>query len=268
MTPELLDYPPTRYMSPYSQPVPTHQDGMGYDDSESTILPRQRLQQNFQRSYTPLTGSNNGLSFASRHTPEPESQSFEMQPRKAATPEPFEQQLPPRQHSTSAASGGYVAFNPSFTLAAAAPSFTLPERSITNPPEITRSTVAAGPQRSATAPPEAYDGLIDEYRVRPQDDRRQMPGRSAIATPSQRPVAPMRSASIAPYQAYQVLGRSVSTAPLQPLHEVPVRSATSVPSQRPVVPIRSATAVPHQPYEVPGRSATAAPSQHYNTQGW
>ncbi|KAI4746548.1 hypothetical protein E4T50_03106 [Aureobasidium sp. EXF-12298] len=269
-TPEPLDYPPTRFMSPYPQSVPTHQEGMDYNDSESIILPRQRPQQNFQRSYTPLTGTNNGLSFASRHTPEPEFQSFEMQPRKAATPEPFEQQSQPQhqQRSASAASGGYVAFNPSFTLAAAAPSFMPPDRSTTSPPEIARPAVAAGPQRSATAPPEAYDGLIDEYRIRPQDSHRQMPGRSATATPSQRPVAPMRSASTAPYQAYQVPGRSASTAPLQPLHEVPVRSATATPGQRPVVPARSATAVPRQPYGIPGRSATAAPGQQYHTQEW
>ncbi|KAG9566577.1 hypothetical protein KCU86_g17244, partial [Aureobasidium melanogenum] len=267
-TPEPLDYPPTRFMSPYPQSVPTHQEGMDYNDSESTILPRQRPPQNFQRSYTPLTGTNNGLSFVSRHTPEPEFQSFEMQPRKAATPEPFEQQPQHQQRSASAACGGYVAFNPSFTLAAAAPSFMPPERSTTSPPEIARPAVAAGPQRSATAPPEAYDGLIDEYRIRPQDSHRQMPGRSAAATPSQRPVAPLWSASTAPYQAYQVPGRSVSTAPLQPLQEVPVRSATAIPSQRPVVPARSATAVPRQPYEVPGRSATAAPGQQYHTQEW
>ncbi|KAG9513918.1 hypothetical protein KCV07_g8439, partial [Aureobasidium melanogenum] len=269
-TPEPLDYPPTRFMSPYPQSVPTHQEGMDYNDSESIILPRQRPQQNFQRSYTPLTGTNNGLSFASRHTPEPEFQSFEMQPRKAATPEPFEQQSQPQhqQRSASAASGGYVAFNPSFTLAAAAPSFMPPDRSTTSPPEIARPAVAAGPQRSATAPPEAYDGLIDEYRIRPQDSHRQMPGRSVTATPSQRPVAPMRSASTAPYQAYQVPGRSACTAPLQPLHEVPVRSATAIPGQRPVFPARSATAVPRQPYEIPGRSATAAPGQQYHTQEW
>ncbi|KAH0404768.1 hypothetical protein KCU89_g795, partial [Aureobasidium melanogenum] len=267
-TPEPLDYPPTRLMSPYPQSVPTHQEGMDYNDSESIILPRQRPQQNFQRSYTPLTGTNNGLSFASRHIPEPEFQSFEMQPRKAATPEPFEQQSQPQhqQRSASAASGGYVAFNPSFTLAAAAPSFMPPDRSTTSPPEIARPAVAAGPQRSATAPPEAYDGLIDEYRIRPQNSHRQMPGRSVTATPSQRPVAPTRSASTAPYQAYQVPGRSASTAPLQSLHEVPVRSATAIPGQRPVVPARSATAVPRQPYEIPGRSATAAPGQQYHTQ--
>lgn len=267
-TPEPLDYPPTRFMSPYSQHAPMYQEGMDYDDAESTILPRQRPQQNFQRSYTPLTGVNNGLSFASRHTPEPESQSFEMQPRKAVTPEPFEQQLQHQPRSASAASGGYVAFNPSFTLAAAAPSFAPPDRSTTSPPEIARPTVAAGPQRSATAPPEAYDGLIEEYRVRPQDIRREMPSRSATTIPSQRPVAPMRSTSTAPYQAYQVPGRSASTAPLQPLYESPVRSATALPNQRPVVPTRSATAVPRQPYEVPGRSATAGPGQQYRTQEW
>ncbi|KAG9566670.1 hypothetical protein KCU86_g17202, partial [Aureobasidium melanogenum] len=267
-SPEPLYYPPARFMSPHPQSVPTHQEGMDYNNSESTILPRQRPQQNFQRSYTPLTGTNNGLSFASRHAPEPEFQSFEMQPRKAATPEPFEQQPQHQQRSTSAASGGYVAFNPSFTLAAAAPSFIPPDRSTTSPPEIARPAVAAGPQRSATAPPEAYDGLIDEYRVRPKDSRHQMPGRSATAAPDQWPVASMRSASTAPYQAYQVPGRSASTAPLQPLHEVPVRSATAIPSQRLVVPARSATAVPRQPYEIPGRSATAAPGQQYYTQEW
>lgn len=267
-TPEPSDCPPARFMSPYSQHLPTQQEGMDYDDPESTILPRQRRQQNFQRSYTPLTGVNNGLSFASRHTPEPESQSFEMQPRKAVTPEPFEQQLQHQPRSTSAASEGYVAFNPSFTLAAAASSFALPDRSTTSPPEIARPTVAAGPQRSATAPPEAYDGLIEEYRVRPQDGRREMPSRSATAISSQRPVAPMRSTSTAPYQAYQVPGRGASTTPLQPLYESSVRSATALPSQRPVVPARSATAVPRQPYEVPGRSATAGPGQQYRTHEW
>ncbi|KAK6003243.1 hypothetical protein QM012_001088 [Aureobasidium pullulans] len=262
-TPEPLEYPPTRFMSPYPQHDLLHQENMDYDDAESTLLPQQSLQQNFQRSHTPLTGIN-GLSFASRHTPEPEAQSFEMQPRKAVTPEPFEH----GQRSASAASGAYVAFNPSFTLAAAAPSFTPPDRSTTSPPEVARPQVANGFQRSATAPPEAYDGLIDEYRIRPQDVRREAPSRSATAIPGQRLVAPVRSASTAPYQAYQVPGRSTSTAPLQPLHEVPVRSAPAIPSQRPVVPARSATTVPRHPYKVSSRSATAAPGQQYRTQEW
>ncbi|CAD0115247.1 unnamed protein product [Aureobasidium uvarum] len=281
-----MNYPPTRFMTPYSQTTPTHQERMEYDDEENTALPQQRPQQNFQRSYTP--GINNELSFASRHAPEPEIQSFEMQPRTAVMPEPFER-------SASAASGGYVAFNPSLTLAAAAPSFTPPDRSITSPPEIARPSLAAGPQRSATAPPEAYDGLIDEYRPRPQNDRRDMSGRSATAAPSQRHVRPMRSAYTAPYQPHEIPGRSASTAPyqmyespsrsastapyqqissrsastapLQPLYETPARSATETPSQRSVVPTRSATAAPRQPYEVPGRSATAAP-QHYRSQEW
>ncbi|KAI4721468.1 hypothetical protein E4T48_02307 [Aureobasidium sp. EXF-10727] len=172
-----MDYPPTRFMTPYSQTMPTHQGTMEYDDLGSTISSQQRPQHNLQRPFTPLTGINNGLSFASRHTPEPENQSFEMQPRTAVMPEPFER-------SASAASGGYVAFNPSFTLAAAAPSFTPPDRSTTSPPEIARPLLAAGPQRSATAPPEAYDGLIDEYHPGPQHGRREMPGRSATAIPS------------------------------------------------------------------------------------
>jgi hypothetical protein len=205
------------------------------------------------------------MSLPSRHTPKPEIQSFEMQPR---MPESFEQQQPHQQRSASAASGGYLAFNPSLTLAAAAPSFQPPSRSTTSPPEIARPSVAAGPQRSATAPPEAYDGLIEEYRAHPQYSRREIPGRSATATPSQRSAVPSRSASTAPYQPYEIPGRSASAAPLQPVYEVPVRSATAVPTQRSLVPARSATAAPLRPHDVPGRSATAAPGQQYRAQEW
>lgn len=269
-TPEPMDYPTTRYMSPHPQTMPMRQEGMGYDNMQSTALPRQRLQQDLQRSYTPMSRMDSDMSLASRRAPQPEIQSFEMQTRTTAMPEqPFEhQQPPPPPRSASAASGGYVAFNPSFTLAAAAPSFTPPDRSTTSPPDIVRPSVAAGPQRSATAPPEAYDGLIDEYRGHPQHNRLDMPGRSATATPSQRPTAPSRSASTAPYQPYGIPSRSASTAPLQPLYEVPTRSATALPTQRHAVPARSATAAPLRPYEVPGRSASAAPGQQYRTQEW
>jgi hypothetical protein len=259
-TPEPMDYPATRFMSPHPQ-------NMGYDDMQSTLLPRQRPQQDFQRSYTPMARMDSEMSLSSRRTPKPEIQSFEMQTRTTAMPEPFEQQQSHPPRSASAASGGYVAFNPSFTLAAAAPSFTPPDRSTTSPPEIARPSVAAGPQRSATAPPEAYDGLIEEYRAHPQYNRREMPGRNATAAPSQRSAAPSRSTSTAPYQPYGVPSRSTSTAPLQPLYEVPARSATALPTQRHVVPARSATAAP-RPYEIPGRSASAAPGQQYRTQGW
>jgi hypothetical protein len=260
--PEPMDYPTTRFM----QNMPMHQENMSYDDRQSTALPRQRPQQDFQRSYTPMARMDSEMSMSSRHTPKPEIQSFEMQPRVTAMPEPFEQQN--QQRSASAASGGYLAFNPSFTLAAAAPSFTPPNRSTTSPPEIARPSIAAGLQRSATAPPEAYDGLIDEYRSHPQYNRRETPDRSATATPSQRSAVPSRSASTAPYQPYGIPGRSASAAPLQPLYEVPARSATAAPTQRQMVPARSATAVPSRPHEVPGRSATAAPGQQYRTQDW
>jgi hypothetical protein len=262
-TPEPMDYPTTRFM----QNMPTHQENMSYDDRQSTALPRQRPQQNLQRSYTPMARMDSEMSMSSRRTPKPEIQSFEMQPRATAMPEPFEQQHQ-QQRSASAASGGYLAFNPSFTLAAAAPSFSPPNRSTTSPPEIARPFMANGPQRSATAPPEAYDGLIDEYRSHPQYNRCEMPGRSATATPSQRSAVPNRSTSTAPYQPYDMPGRSTSAAPLQPLYEVPARSATAVPTQRQMVPVRSATAAPSRPYEVPGRSATAAPGQQYRTQDW
>lgn len=241
---------------------------MGYDNTQSTTLPRQRPQQDFQRSYTPMSRMDSDMSLSSRRAPKPEIQSFEMQTRTTAMPEPFEHQQQPPPRSASAASGGYVAFNPSFTLAAAAPSFTPPDRSTTSPPEIARPSVAAGPQRSATVPPEAYDGLIDEYRGQPQYNRREMPGRSATATSSQRSAPPSRSASTAPYQPYGAPSRSASTAPLQPLYEVPTRSATALPTQRHAVPARSATAAPLRPYEVPGRSASAAPGQQYRTQEW
>jgi hypothetical protein len=261
-TPEPMDYPTTRFVLN----MPMHQENMTYDDRQSTEPPRQRPQQDFQRSYTPMSRMNSEMSMSSRRTPKPEIQSFEMQPRVTAMPEPFEQQN--QQRSASAASGGYLAFNPSFTLAAAAPSFTPPNRSTTSPPEIARPSMAAGPQRSATAPPEAYDGLIDEYRSHPQYNPRETPDRSATATPSQRSAVPSRSASTAPYQPYGIPGRSASAAPLQPLYEVPARSVTAAPTQRQMVPARSATAVPSRPYEVPGRSATAAPGQQYRTQDW
>jgi len=267
-TPEPMDYPTTRFMSPHPQ-MPMHQESLGYDSMQSNALPRQRPQQDFQRSYTPMSRMDSDMSLSSRRAPNPESQSFEMQTRTTAMPEPFEhQQVQPPPRSASAASGGYVAFNPSFTLAAAAPSFTPPDRSTTSPPEIARPSVAAGPQRSATAPPEAYDGLIDEYRGHPQYNRREVPGRSATATPSQRLAVPGRSASTAPYQPYGLPSRSTSTAPLQPLYEVPTRSATALPTQRHAVPARSATAAPLRPHDIPGRSASAAPGQQYRTQEW
>jgi hypothetical protein len=265
LTPEPIDYPTTRYMSNHPQNIPMHQENMIYDDMRSTASTRQRPQLGPQRSYTPLARMDSEMSLPSRHTPKPEIQSFEMQPR---MPEPFEQQQPRQQRSASAASGGYLAFNPSLTLAAAAPSFQPPSRSTTSPPEIARPSVAAGPQRSATAPPEAYDGLIEEYRAHPQYSRREIPGRSATATPSQRSAVPSRSASTAPYQPYEIPGRSASAAPLQPVYEVPVRSATAVPTQRSLVPARSATAAPLRPHDVPGRSATAAPGQQYRAQEW
>lgn len=266
-TPEPMDYPTTRFMSPHPQNMPMRQESMGYDNMQSTALPRQRPQQDFQQSHTPMSRMDSDMSLSSRRAPKPEVQSFEMQTRITAMPEPFEhQQQPPR--SASAASGGYVAFNPTFTLAAAAPSFTPPDRSVTNPPEIARPSIAAGPQRSATAPPEAYDGLIDEYRGHPQYNRRVMPGRSATATPSQRPTVPGRSASTAPYQPYGAPSRSTSTAPLQPLYEVPTRSATALPTQGHAISARSATAAPLRPYEVPGRSSSAAPGQQFRTQEW
>ncbi|KAH0291718.1 hypothetical protein M436DRAFT_71977 [Aureobasidium namibiae CBS 147.97] len=212
-TPEPMDYPTTRFMSPHPQ-MPMHQESLGYDNMQSTALPRQRPQQDFQRSYTPISRMDSDMSLSSRRAPNPESQSFEMQTRTTAMPEPFEhQQVQPPPRSASAASGGYVAFNPSFTLAAAAPSFTPPDRSTTSPPEIARPSVAAGSQRSATAPPEAYDGLIDEYRGHPQYNRREVPGRSATATPSQRPAVLGRSVSTAPYQPYGVPSRTLFSSP-------------------------------------------------------
>ncbi|THY97225.1 hypothetical protein D6C80_05487 [Aureobasidium pullulans] len=256
LTPEPMLHPTTRYMSPYPEDMPSHQDSFGYDDTQSNILPRQRPQQNFQLPYTPLARMSSGLSFASRNTPEPETQSFEMttQSRIVPMPEPYEQrsqpssqQQAPQQRSASAASGGYVAFNPSFTLAAAAPSFMPPDRSFTSPPEIARPSVAAAPQRSATAPPEAYDGLIEEYRVQPQYPRHQIPDKSMSAAPH-RPGMPGRSATATPSQQYGMLGRSASAAPHHP--EMPGRSATATPSQQ---------------HRVPGRSATTQQQQQYDT---
>ncbi|KAI5212009.1 hypothetical protein AUEXF2481DRAFT_86428 [Aureobasidium subglaciale EXF-2481] len=226
---DMTQEPMDRYASPYPQDMSMHQANMGYEDTIN--MPRQRPQQSFQQSYAPLARMSSGLSFASRHTPEPEMQSFEMTTQtRTAMPEPFERRTsPPQQQShqprsASAASGGYVAFNPSFTLAAAAPSFMPPNRSITSPPEISRPATSAGPQRSATAPPEAYDGLIDEYRqgMQPQYARREFPGRSATAGPGQRrPEAPVRSASTAPHHHHDIPGRSATAAPGQKYSTIP-----------------------------------------------